>query len=77
MKSSEHVFRSFPSANSAKFRKIRSEVCIQGKKKFGKRVLNFLTKCKIGFLRGIKETWGFGREIIILNYIYDSMYNSN
>jgi hypothetical protein len=43
-----------------KFREICSEVCVQGKKKFGKRVPKFKTKGKKGNSRGKKEVWGVG-----------------
>jgi hypothetical protein len=43
-----------------KLRKIHSEVHIQGKKNFEKRVPNFKIKGKKGNPRGEKEVWGVG-----------------
>jgi hypothetical protein len=43
-----------------KFREICSEVCVQGKKKFGKRGPKFKTRGKKGNSRGGKVGWRGG-----------------
>jgi hypothetical protein len=62
-KTSERVFRSFSSSNSSKFRKIHSEVRIQGKKNFGKRVPKFKIRGKNGNPRGKKSHGGWEEKI--------------
>ncbi|KAK2442964.1 hypothetical protein QL285_014108 [Trifolium repens] len=57
-KTSERVFRNFSSSNSSKFRKIHSEVRIQGKNNFEKRVPKFKIRGKNGNPRGEKESRG-------------------
>jgi hypothetical protein len=42
-----------------KFREIRSEVCVQGKKKFGKRVPKLKTRDKKGNSTGKKRCGGW------------------
>jgi hypothetical protein len=66
-KTSERVFRNFSSSNSSKFRKIHSEVRIQGKNNFGKRVPKFKIRGKNGNPGGKRVTGGGMRIFLLLN----------
>jgi hypothetical protein len=62
-KTSERVFRNFSSSNSSKFRKIHSEIRIQGKNNFGKRVPKFKIRGKNGNPGGKKSHGGWDENL--------------